>query len=54
MTRANLILFVLLASALGGCTFIAFNKAPVTTTQTDSHNAKGTNVHTFDTTISPR
>jgi outer membrane biogenesis lipoprotein LolB len=44
----------LVALILVGCTIIAFNSAPVTTTQKDSHNAQGTNVHTFDTTISPR
>jgi hypothetical protein len=58
MTPQRLILATLLIAALllalAGCTFIAFNKGAVTTVEKDSHNADGTNVHTFDTTISPR
>lgn len=50
------VIAVLLGLAVVGisCTLVAFNHAPVTIIDRDSHNAKGTNVKTFDTTISPR
>jgi hypothetical protein len=48
---AGIVLFWVL---LSGCTIIAFNRAPVTTTESDSHDADGTNVHTWDFTLSPR
>jgi hypothetical protein len=54
MNAITRIFLAMLLLVLAGCTLICFNRAPVTTTQTDSHNAQGTNVHTFDTTISPR
>jgi len=36
-----------------GCTFIAWNKAPVTVSDRDSHDA-ATNGRTWDLNISPR
>jgi len=40
---------------LSGCTVIAFNKGEVTTSESDSHDADGTNkASTFDVNLSPR
>ena len=49
------VFFIVLWLVLSGCTFIGFNKGPVSTVEKDSHNASGTNrVSTFDVNISPR
>ena len=38
-----------------GCTVIAFNRGNVSTTESDSHDADGTNrASTFDVNISPK
>ena len=43
------------AVTIVSCTFIGWNKGPVTVSDSDSHAIKGsTNARQFDTTISPK
>ena len=50
-----MVILIGVVMTLIGCTIVAYNKAPVTITDKDSHSVKqSTNARVFDTTISPR